>query len=106
LGEGTDSAGGAPEEGAPPKRTGGNRLGSIEDEAERADARLRQLERSSGDLRESVDALAEATGELRRQSAQMREAALRVAEAATLARKRRSRDRSDGQAADRPPRTK
>jgi len=107
LGEGSEPEQ-APE-GPPPEpkvRGGASRLGALESEAERADERLRRLERSSGELRESVDALAEATGELRRQSAAMREAALRVAEAAALARKRRTGRGKRGQASGRPPRTK
>jgi hypothetical protein len=101
---------GAPE-GDPPARkrpedAGGKRLSSIEGETARADERLRRLETSSGELRVSVDALAEATGELRRQSAAMREAALRVAEAVELAKRKRAKGAGGAQDAGRPPRTK
>ena len=71
----------------------GGRLSSLETEAERADARLKRLEVASGELRQSVDMLAEATGELRRQSAQMRAAALRVADVVQVAAKRRRQKR-------------
>lgn len=106
MGEGPAEEGSRDDPAGPRKPAGGGRLANIEDETERADQRLRQLERSSGELRDSVDALAEATGELRRQSAAMREAALRVAEAAALAKRKRYRGGPRRQASDRPPRTK
>ena len=79
-----------PKKEAPPPAPGqGGRLSSLETEAERADARLKRLEAGSVELRESVDLLAEATGELRRQSAQMRAAAMRVAVVVEVAAKKR-----------------
>ena len=83
-----------PKNEAPRRAPGeGGRLSSLETEAERADARLKRLEVASGQLRQSVDMLAEATGELRRQSAQMRAAALRVADVVEVAAKRRRQKR-------------